>query len=49
MLVDPTITGEGESIHVKNLTATNLNVLLKGAEINIEGTVKAQNVRAESV
>ena len=49
VLVDPAITGEDESIHVKDLTATNLNVLLKGAEINIEGTVKAQNVRAESV
>ena len=49
VLVDPAITGDDERIHVKDLTATNLNVLLKGAEINIEGMVKAQNVRAESV
>ena len=49
VLVDPTLTGEDEAIHVKDLTANKLNVLLKGAEINIEGTVKAQNVRAESV
>jgi hypothetical protein len=42
---------DGDTITInegKTLRADNLNVLLLGEEINIKGTVKAQNVRAES-
>ena len=38
-----------DNITVNNLSAANLNVLLKGKVIDINGSVTAQNVRAESV
>ena len=40
---------DDETINVADLSAPNMNLLLKGAQINITGNVTAQNVRAESV
>ncbi|MBR6890124.1 MAG: hypothetical protein IKN05_03955, partial [Clostridia bacterium] len=40
---------DDETIDVADLSAPNMNLLLKGAQINIAGNVTAQNVRAESV
>ena len=40
---------EDDNIVVNDLNAENLNVLLKGRTIDINGSISAQNVRAESV
>ena len=40
---------DDETIYVRDLSASDMNLLLKGAQIIIAGTVTAKNVRAESI
>ena len=40
---------EDDHLTVHDITATNMNVLLKGREIDINGRITARNVRAQSV
>ena len=39
----------GDTIHVHDLAAAHMNVLVRGTTIHFDGTVRAKNVRAESI